>query len=204
MLATTLSVLLFQGFDLESRRQFIEKLDKHYQERFLDLDGIKDGRMGLSRVEMNDIKDHALRRAVSTSEATLYANVTIYGAHGKPLKDDNLRLGYSLGSVRTNLPPGKLRELVISLKDVTASIPRFQKDRKLDRIEINRLPIYAQLRPVRLSRAECLSCHVGMKIGDTVAIAAYTVTEWTPQKPPPRGTMAGNATARRTSLASPR
>lgn len=205
MLAAALSFILAQDFDLAARRRFVDEIDKALQERFIDLSETEKGRFGISRIEANMIDAHFKRTNPPVRKDGLSGGIAIYGSKGKPLDPKTMQVRFSRWSGSSaGIPPEQMRKLMVDLKEISATIPGFKRDKKLDRKEFARKPYYAQIRPIRLSQSECLSCHKGMSLGDPVALAVYTALPLAEQPKPPRGKISQDAVARTRSLADRR
>ncbi|MBV6459156.1 MAG: hypothetical protein HONBIEJF_02299 [Fimbriimonadaceae bacterium] len=205
MLAATLSFILAQEFNLTLRREFVDEIDRIVQERFMDLSATQKGEFGISRIESNMIEAHFKRTSPPIKKHGLGAGIAIYGAKGKALDVGPLECRFLRWSAWAGGPnSGKLRKLTLDLKEIAATVPEFSRDRKLDRKEFARKPYYAQIRPIRLSKKECLPCHKGMSIDEPVALAVYTILPTGERTKPPRGKMATDATPRAGRMASRR
>jgi len=204
MLTVALSFVLAQDFNLNVRRQFVDVIDAFVQERFLDLSATEKGEFGVSRIESNMIDAHFKRTNPPVKKDGLGAGVAIYGAKGKALKPENLQHRFSRWGHDSAVPPERLRKLMVDLKQISATVSEFAKDPKMERKEFARNPYYAQIRPVRLSKRECLSCHQGMKLGEPVALVVYTILPMAESEKPPRGKMAEDAASRARRLANRR
>lgn len=204
MLPVALTFVLAQDFNLNVRRQFVDEIDEFVQERFLDLSATEKGEFGVSRIESNMIDAHFKRTNPPVKNENLGAGIAIFGAKGKPLNPGNLEVRFTRWGHNSAIPPEKLRKLALDLKQISATLPEFSKDQKLDRKEFARKPYYAQIRPVRLSKKECLWCHQGMKLGEPVALVVYTILPMAESEKPPRGKMAEDAASRARRLANRR
>jgi len=60
-------------------------------------------------------------------------------------------------------------------QDLLKALASFQKGDNKPFV-ISRTPYYIDIRPIRLTKRECVACHSGMKRGDIVALGVYTVS----------------------------
>jgi len=158
--------------------EIVSELDAHYQARFLDLSGIERGMFGRSRIEASSIKKHGGYQAQfpRINESYWYA-IQLFGNEGKPLRFGDLQNRLHLSYWRTpeslETERGrrwqKLEAFDLTLKE---AIARFS-DPKAKPIVVMRDAVRWELRPVRLSKKECLSCHGDSKLGDPIAVMAY-------------------------------
>ena len=90
---------------------------------------------------------------------------------GKPLSQRHMHFHTGFGSF-AGAHPEQLSKEVVEFAD--KALPAFSKGNVFPG-KINGLE--AQARPLRLSKAECLSCHKASKIGDPMAIIVYVVAK---------------------------
>ncbi len=173
ILAALLSLAEF-GAEKEPRAR-VERLDAAYQKDFADLRLARKGIFGLGRVEGGTLKNHIRRTTeAKTGRKELMATVAIFGTRGKELQPESLELRYSrwpgpVGKIEGTAPSkAAVAELLASSarKAIVGDEGPFVRTSKNWRMEV---------RPVRLSTRECLSCHNELQLDDPVALILYTV-----------------------------
>lgn len=136
---------------------------RYYQNQFDNLDPVKDGRLGVSRLETterlgNDLAFHAPRVGLFDF------GVAIFSSHGKPLDARTLRSRY----VRGKSDAAKAATLAKKAAD------RFRRG-DLAPLREKVADGYVEARPFVLSSEKCIKCHQRLKVGDAVAVGVYTV-----------------------------
>ena len=145
-------------------------------------------RFGASRMELH-VSHNGERYNTGTTRrgsGTADPNFFVISAHGKPLTAQNLDWPKSEKGFATPMvdpdPDPRFEEL---RRESEERYRTMQKER-LDAVRkvvgrANRgldsgfeaAGAYGWAKPLKLTKAECLPCHAGMKVGDTVGIIAY-------------------------------
>lgn len=167
----------------ETVEKYVSRVDSVFQEQFRDLALVEKGIVGMSRMESASIIRHgggAPGRAIRNKEFRLA--VFIFGNRGSRLDFKTVRTGYARPAFG-----GGPEVIRFNYKDPTLkeAIKRFQ-DRKVNSVVVKRGVVRWELRPVRLSKKECLSCHKGMMLGNPVAVMVYGTAPAKGDKPFPR------------------
>ena len=181
----TIAPLLVSLVGLQPREMvetYVSRVDAMFQEQFRDLALVDQGFMGMNRIDRALITKHgggAIPRA--TVKKDILLTVLIFGNKGKKLDFATVQTRF----VRPAFGEGS-EKIKFNHKDPTLkeAIKRFQ-DRKVNSVTVKRDAVRWELRPVRLSKQECLSCHKGMKMGDPVAVMTYGTTPVKSDKPFP-------------------
>jgi hypothetical protein len=176
MMTVTLLGVLIVSASGDVRRDVIDLMDHYYQAQFADLEMIKEGQFGTSRVETSSIKNHS-RKGGDPGYRHDYANeVMIFGNGGKRLNASTIvrryhryRNGSRQGQPQVPAAPHQEIDPLIKLAVRESAIGRpgpFVKDANGWLLEARR---------INLSKKECLSCHKGMKQGEPVGLIVYLV-----------------------------
>src|SRR5689334_2966637 len=92
MITVTLLGLLIVSGGVDSRRQTIDLMDHYYQTQFADLEMIKEGVFGTSRVETSNIKNHSRKGGdPGYNPKEVVTEVKIFGNEGKKLDPGSIR-----------------------------------------------------------------------------------------------------------------
>lgn len=161
--------------------KLVDSMHAYYVKQFEDLSGVKDGKFGTARIESSQISAHRRDGGDPGFDPQGFqTTVQIYGAHGKALKPEDLSLRY-----RRFPGPVHLGEKVVDSSMHSMSVvPDIElvKNAVTQWAQDGGKPYvaspggaYWEARPIRLSKPECLKCHVGMKQGDPVAVMVYRV-----------------------------
>lgn len=177
---TLLSCVLFSQEDFAKPELLVEASDAYYQSQFANLEFIKMGKFGTSRVEISQINAHGRDGGDPAYRSKAwYSSVSIYGSHGKPLTPKTLSRRYSrFANGESVIAPKEFPQFATD-KVLADAIMRFSSA-KAEPLVIRRKSAYAEIRPVRLSKSECLKCHTDMKLGDPVALMVYVVSRKKP------------------------
>lgn len=165
---------------VESRKAHTDRVHDEFKALFEDMSLVEKGMLGVSRLETLGLDAHGGGRpksavARSTDWRTI---VEIYGAKGAPLSPTTITVRYhnwmASGSrmSRNSIDSSELARQAVKKLAAGEKGPFIAKS---DETEVD-------LRPIRLSKKECLSCHKGMKLNDPVALLAV----WTAPKPKPK------------------
>lgn len=165
----------------ESRATVINDMHKHYLARFDDLSMVKNGDFGISRVESSKLKAHLRSKGVPHYNDDNWLNsVVIFGNHGKPLDPKTIESRYSRApsATKAHLKPDYTGWDGIAdaqIKLVKGAVEAWNKG-DVTAKSVNHGKTYLEVRPIKLSKKECLSCHSGMKVGTPVAAIVYRMT----------------------------
>jgi hypothetical protein len=144
-------------------------------------------RFGASRMELH-ISHNGERYNTGTTRSgsgTSDPNYFVLSAHGKPLTEENLdwpkhERGFGEPMVRD--PDPRIEKLRKESEERFRTMQKERLDavrRLVDRANrgldsgFETAGAYGWAKPLKLTKTECLPCHAGMKVGDTVGIIAY-------------------------------
>ncbi|GEM_PF-6805207 len=175
MIAVTVMALCALQADFRRPEDVVTAMDAYYQSQFADLELAKAGIFGTSRVESSEIGHHRRQGGDPgyRSEAWV-TTVSLFGCRGESLKAATLsnryrRLPNGTSAVEPEDFP-KIDEGVLA-----SAVKRFAST-KAKPLVIRKKDVFVEIRPVRLSKRECLSCHSWAKVGDPVALMLYVVS----------------------------
>lgn len=150
-------------------------MDAYYQNQFADLELVKAGMFGTSRVERSEIEHHRRQSGdPGYGSENWVSTVSLFGCKGKPLNAASLSSRYHrLPNGESAVAPQDFPHIDESV--LASAVKRFASP-KAKPLVIRRKGVFAEIRPVRLSKPECVSCHSGSKLGDPVAMMVYVVS----------------------------
>lgn len=176
---------------------FINTLHSGFVSRFEDLSEFtKDGevmgfeevlkyrkhpRFGVSRLPDSKIKSHGSNvRSPLSNGNDFYYHTTIFGASGRPLTPNNIRVRYTRRSEFLSRAPYSLAKdspshKPINIHSLAKKVVGQWSKSPAKPVRIKDGVRILEVRPVKLSNKDCLKCHVGMKVGDPVAAIAYNL-----------------------------
>ena len=184
----------------ETPESYVARVDAYYQEVFRDLSLVDQGLVGTTRIERSSLSKHRGGdfKVPQRKDREMWFEVYIYGNRGKPLNFASIESRYErhypftadfeLEHMKAAKTPGKsVVDYRVRKEDPTLkeAIKRFQNS-KVNSVVVKRGVVRWELRPVRLSKKECLSCHKSMKLGDPVAVMTYGTAPSKSDKPFPR------------------
>lgn len=161
---------------------YVSRVDAQFQEQFRDLTLVEKGFVGMSRLDRVVITKHgggATPRAIVKKDIRMA--VFIFGNEGKKLEFTSIKKRFERPAI------GGDERVEFEQRDPTLkeAIKRFQNS-KVNSVVVKRGVVRWELRPVRLSKKECLSCHKGMMLGNPVAVMTYGTAPSKSDKPFPR------------------
>lgn len=132
-------------------------------------------RFGTSRIERSDIASHTRDGGDPGYSNKEFATiVAIYGNHGKPLDMATISERYSRQSSSPGLvkqpPKGYVPPKEI---DIIKKVVKKWNSGKVEPVTETHGVTYMEVRPIKLTKKECLSCHQNMKLNDPVAVMVY-------------------------------
>ena len=171
----------------ESREQLLDRMHVYYVKQFEDLEAVKRGEFGVSRIEKNDIKKHARRGGDPGLASRDWSNVVeIYGNHGMPLIPGEVTQRYSRFPNRvysgTNTAPYDMKAATEARLELVNTAVKSWRNPEPKPIGKSIGTLRLEARPILLTRKECLSCHKGMKLNQPVALMLYSVVPFTKAK----------------------
>lgn len=163
----------------DARSELIDTSHLYYQGQFENLDATKNSIFGTARIESSQIKGHLRSGGDPAYRSKEFANwFLIYGSNGHPLNPTTLKLRYQ------RMPNGSASAMMES-DALTRQLQKFDakafvtvalghiRSKKPGYFSRSVGAVTYEARPFRLSKAECLPCHSGMKLGDPVAIGVW-------------------------------
>lgn len=180
-LAIALACMAAASTTSSPESKLVDSMHAYYVKQFENLSGVKDGKFGTARIESSQITAHTRDGGDPGYDPQGFqTTVLIYGAHGKALRPTDLKLRYR----RLPGPVHQGERVVDSSLYAMSIVPDAElvKNAVTQWAQDGGKPyvaspggVYWEARPVRLSKTECLKCHVGMKQGDPVAVMVYRV-----------------------------
>jgi hypothetical protein len=116
-------------------------------------------KFGLSRVE-NKLIEHGPNVWIATPVLLRDPGLAVFANAGRPLT------ARDLGAPKA-ARAGSFDDVRKALAD---QVDKLNRGEEIG-LQLKKLDVWAI--PIRLTKQECLPCHDGMKVGDTVAVAAY-------------------------------
>lgn len=174
-LATIGSGAWIQPNQPDPEKSLIDRMHAYYQSQFDNLELLKQGIFGSARIERSAIKAHGREGGDPGYNPPGYLTmVTIYGNHGARLDPKTISDRYRRqpGSDKEPIPERpdtqKMNALVSRAAALAAKGNKgpFSTTTNGWRIDV---------RPIVLSKPECLKCHKPLKENDAVALAMYSV-----------------------------
>lgn len=165
-------ILLSLGIRTDDPVAIVDKAHAYFVEQFENLAPTKFGRFGTSRIETTKIKGHFREGGVPAKASGPSFTVTIYGNRGKPI-DSKLEKRYSMWRQST-AKDSPLPNTTVDKITLLRAFNEFNKKNVNKYVVLSRTD-YVDIRPIRLSKRECLNCHTGMRQGDIVALSVYAV-----------------------------
>lgn len=159
----------------DPEKSLIDRMHAYYQSQFDNLELLKQGIFGAARVERSAIKAHGREGGDPGFNPPGYVTmVTIYGNHGARLDPKTI-------SDRYRRQPGSEKEPIAEWPD-TQKLNALVSRAAALAAKGNKGPFSTttngwriEIRPIVLSKPECLKCHKPLKKDDAVALAMYSV-----------------------------
>lgn len=165
------SIPLHSGLAQEA---YANELAKAYQETFDDLSLIGDNRFGISRLESTEIAKHEVRAKSKVEGYDFGYSLSIYGNKGERLNADTMKRRYhrlQYPSFGIAIADADRPKIPAHRKEFTQQLLRGKNPSGVLKVG----DVVYVLRPVRLSKKECLSCHTANKLNDPIAIMEFVV-----------------------------
>lgn len=165
------SIPLHSGLAQEA---YASELARAYQETFDDLSLIGENRFGISRLESTDIVKHAVRAKSKVEGYDFGYSLTIYGNKGDMLNADTMKRRYhrlQLPSFSVVIPDADRPKIPAHRLEFTKQLLRGKNPSGV--LKVGNV-VYV-LRPIRLSKKECLNCHTSNRLNDPIAIMEFVV-----------------------------
>ncbi|MBX7134311.1 MAG: hypothetical protein K1X67_16685 [Fimbriimonadaceae bacterium] len=178
------SIVISPQKDFATAEMLVKASDTFYQGQFANLKLAQMGKFGVSRIESSQIKTHSnLSVDPAVRSKTWMSSVQIFGSHGKPLDVRMLSRRYyrsptTLAAIKPKSVPNFASDAILADAIRRFSLPNTKP------VVMRRDSFYSEIRPVRLSKPECLKCHTDMKLGDPVALMVYVVSRKKQARPP--------------------
>ncbi len=165
------SIPLHSGLAEEA---YANELAKAYQETFDDLSLIGENLFGVNRSETSKIERHIVRARSKVKGYDFSFSLTIFGNKGMPLNADSMENRYSRWadpSFTMAMSQSDRPKIPAHRKEFTKQLLSGKNPSGV--LKVGNV-VYV-LRPVRLSKKECLSCHTANKLNDPIAIMEFVV-----------------------------
>lgn len=167
--------LCLQPKAARTETELIDRMHAYYQSQFDNLEMVKSGLFGTARIETSKIKGHLRQGGDPGYDPPGFTTyVSIFGNHGSRIDPSTISNRYHRlqGPERVRIQerpdPKKVEELLAKAAEAASK-------GKKSALSVRSNGWRIEIRPIVLSKPECLKCHAPLKQRDAVALAMYSV-----------------------------